>query len=57
VEFHIERGDRICLLGSNGTGKSSMLRILAGEAKPDAGEVISGPVCGWAVCPNRCPPI
>ncbi|OQW94415.1 MAG: hypothetical protein BWK77_09315, partial [Verrucomicrobia bacterium A1] len=30
VEFHIERGDRVCLLGSNGTGKSSMLRILAG---------------------------
>ena len=35
VEFHIERGDRICLLGVNGTGKSSMLRILAGEAKPE----------------------
>lgn len=43
VEFHIERGDRICLLGSNGTGKSSMMRILAGEAKPDDGEVISSP--------------
>ncbi len=39
VEFHIERGDRICLLGVNGTGKSSMLRVLAGEANPDAGEV------------------
>ncbi len=43
VEFHIERGDRICLLGSNGTGKSSMMRILAGEAKPDHGQVISSP--------------
>jgi ABC-type polysaccharide/polyol phosphate transport system ATPase subunit len=43
VEFHIERGDRICLLGSNGAGKSSMLRILAGETRPDAGEVISSP--------------
>ena len=43
VEFHIERGDRICLLGSNGTGKSSMMRILAGEAKPDDGQVISSP--------------
>jgi ABC transport system ATP-binding/permease protein len=40
VELHIERGDRICLLGVNGTGKSSMLRILGGEAHPDSGQVI-----------------
>jgi ATP-binding cassette subfamily F protein uup len=40
VEFHIERGDRICLLGVNGTGKSTMLRVLAGESNPDAGQVI-----------------
>ena len=40
VEFHIERGDRICLLGLNGCGKSSMLRVLAGETRPDSGEVI-----------------
>lgn len=40
VEFHIERGDRICLLGVNGTGKSSMLRILAGESEPDSGQVV-----------------
>jgi ATP-binding cassette subfamily F protein uup len=40
VEFHIERGDRICLLGVNGTGKSTMLRVLAGESKPDSGQVI-----------------
>ena len=39
VELQIERGDRICLLGVNGTGKSSLLRILAGELHPDAGEV------------------
>ncbi len=40
VELHIERGDRICLLGVNGSGKSSMLRVLAGETKPDSGQVI-----------------
>jgi len=40
VEFHIEQGDRICLLGVNGTGKSSMLKVLAGEIKPDSGQVI-----------------
>lgn len=40
VEFHIERGDRICLLGTNGTGKSTLLRVLAGDSKPDSGQVI-----------------
>ena len=55
VEFHIERGDRICLLGSNGTGKSSMLRILAGEAKPDAGEVIGSPQLRVGRLPQQVP--
>jgi len=40
VNANIERGDRICLLGVNGTGKSSLLRILAGEADPDSGEIV-----------------
>ncbi|OGV65214.1 MAG: ABC transporter ATP-binding protein [Lentisphaerae bacterium RIFOXYC12_FULL_60_16] len=40
VELHIERGDRICLLGINGAGKSTLLRLLAGESRPDTGQVI-----------------
>lgn len=55
VEFHIERGDRICLLGANGTGKSSLLRILAGEAKPDAGEVIGSPNLRVGRLPQQVP--
>ncbi|MBA4386515.1 MAG: ABC transporter ATP-binding protein [Verrucomicrobia bacterium] len=39
VELNIERGERVCLLGANGTGKSSMLRVLAGETQPDSGQV------------------
>jgi ATP-binding cassette subfamily F protein uup len=39
VSLNIERGDRICLLGVNGTGKSSFLRILARDAAPDSGEL------------------
>lgn len=35
----LERGERIGLIGRNGTGKSSRLRIVAGEVQPDAGEV------------------
>jgi ATP-binding cassette subfamily F protein uup len=55
VEFHIERGDRICLLGSNGAGKSSMLRILAGETRPDEGEVISSPSLKVGRLPQQVP--
>ena len=55
VEFHIERGDRICLLGVNGAGKSSMLRILAGEAAPDSGELIQPPSVRVARLPQEVP--
>jgi ATP-binding cassette subfamily F protein 3 len=38
--FSIGPQDRIGLVGANGTGKSSLLRILAGEAAPDSGELV-----------------
>ena len=34
----INKRDRICLVGRNGEGKSTLLRIIAGQIKPDAGE-------------------
>ncbi len=39
VTLNIERGDRICLLGVNGTGKSSLLRVLSGDIPPDEGRL------------------
>jgi ATP-binding cassette subfamily F protein uup len=37
--LQIERGERIAVLGRNGAGKSSLLRIVSGEQPPDAGSV------------------
>src|SRR5688572_12033422 len=42
VNVHIERGDRIALVGPNGTGKSTLMRMLSGEEAPDAGERLEG---------------
>ena len=44
VELEIAAGDRICLTGRNGAGKSTFLAILAGRREPDAGhlEQLSG---------------
>lgn len=40
VSAKVEKGDRICLVGRNGEGKSSLLRLIAGEIDADEGEVI-----------------
>ena len=39
VELALEAGERVCLVGRNGTGKSSLLRLIHGEALPDDGDI------------------
>lgn len=39
VSFSIDRGERVCLLGRNGTGKSTLLKLIEGEAHADSGEL------------------
>jgi ATP-binding cassette subfamily F protein uup len=40
VTLHIRKGERICLLGRNGEGKSTLMKLISGELTPDSGEVI-----------------
>ncbi|MDR6566566.1 ABC-F family ATP-binding cassette domain-containing protein [Chitinophaga ginsengisegetis] len=39
ISFHIEEGDKIALVALNGTGKSTLLRILCSKDTPDSGKV------------------
>ncbi|HEX6174626.1 MAG TPA: ATP-binding cassette domain-containing protein [Candidatus Binatia bacterium] len=39
VQFQIEAGERVCLVGRNGTGKTTLFRVISGEAVPETGEV------------------
>ena len=40
ASFGIQQGDKIGIVGINGTGKSTLLRMIAGEEMPDAGQII-----------------
>src|SRR5688572_10292514 len=40
-DFHVRRGERWCVMGKNGTGKSTLLKMVAGAMPPDSGSVRS----------------
>lgn len=39
AEFVIEPGERVCLIGRNGAGKTSLLKLITGKLEPDHGEI------------------
>jgi ABC transport system ATP-binding/permease protein len=53
ADLVVEPGERIGLIGRNGTGKSSLLAIVAGEARPDDGDVWLAPALKVASVPQE----
>jgi len=55
VTCHVEAGQRIGLLGRNGAGKTSLMRLLAGTLQPDAGAVVFAPGAAVALLQQDVP--
>ena len=51
----IEPGERLCLIGRNGSGKTSTLKLLTGEIEPDHGEVDRQPLIGISALSQTLP--
>ncbi len=43
LDFRVQRGDRIGIVGANGAGKSTLLKLLTGEIAPDSGTITLAP--------------
>jgi ATP-binding cassette subfamily F protein uup len=43
MTFQIEQGERVCLLGRNGVGKSTLIKLICGELEPESGVISKSP--------------
>jgi ATP-binding cassette subfamily F protein uup len=48
ASLKVDAGERVCIIGRNGTGKSTLLQILSGDVTPDAGAIWRQPGIGVA---------
>jgi len=55
VSWQIARGERVCIIGRNGTGKSSMLRLVRGDQRPDDGDIWRAPGLKIGELPQELP--
>ena len=55
INLQIEPGERICLLGRNGTGKTTLLRLVNGDLRPDGGEIARQPGVRTALLDQQVP--
>ncbi|GAB3463697.1 ATP-binding cassette domain-containing protein [Azotobacter salinestris] len=55
VSWQIARGERVCIIGRNGTGKSSMLRLVKGDQQADDGEIWRAPGLKIGELPQELP--
>lgn len=49
IDFTFPTGESVALLGANGAGKSTMLKMIAGTLQPDRGEIVSDGTISWPV--------
>ena len=49
VDFAVDAGECVGLVGHNGAGKSTLMHVLAGTLSPDTGQIIVGGECGKVI--------
>ncbi len=56
VSLQLEAGERVGILGRNGTGKSTLMKVIQGEVRPDAGQVVCAKDMRTSFLPQEIPP-
>ena len=55
VSLQLEAGERVGILGRNGTGKSTLMKVVQGEVHPDAGQVVRAKDTRTSLLPQDIP--